>query len=228
MTPAHILLVEDEYKIAEVLQEYLQGHGYRVSHLNHGKNLLDWLSKHPVDVILLDVMLPGTDGLELCQKIRQTSQVPIALITAKVEEVDRILGWEMGADDYICKPFSLREVLSRVKALVRRAQPQSGPLHNNQAWLLDVNKFKVFYQNKSVDLSAIECAILRLLSQSPGRIFSRNQLMNAIYTDNRVVSDRTIDSHIKKLRHKMSAVFGEVELIYSVYGAGYKFEPPEN
>ncbi len=219
-----ILLVEDEHKIAEVVQEYLQNQGYEVVHLDDGAQVMPWLSQHAADLVLLDVMLPNVDGLSLCRQIRALYSMPLALLTAKVEEVDRIIGWEMGADDYICKPFSLRELLARIKALLRRAQPHTPA---ESGWRLDKDRFQACYQGQCVELSAIECALLQTLSASPGRIYSRAQLIDSIYADHRVVSDRTIDSHVKKLRQKLAAAFGEIELIHSVYGAGYKFHLPD-
>lgn len=221
-----IVIVEDEIKIAEILIEYLQNHGYETQHFISGEGVIEWIERYPNNCILLDVMLPYSDiygdGLELCKKIRSFSQVPIIMITARIEELDRILGLELGADDYICKPFSPREVVARVKALLRRA----GNQNEQQApvdWQLDAQKYQVHYQGKNADLSAVEFEILQTLSQSPGRIFSRSQLIDNIYHDNRIVSDRTVDSHIKKLRQKLSSEFGENDWIQSVYGVGYKF-----
>lgn len=227
MSEAQILLVEDDEKIAEVLQEYLQAQGYVVHHLARGDQVIDFLAQHSVDLILLDIMLPGVDGLQLCQTIRSTPStrsIPIALTTAKVEEIDRILGWEMGADDYICKPFSLREVLARVRSLLRRRELNEQPV--SQQWHLDSQRFEVCYQGRCLELSAIECELLNVLSHAPGRVFSRSQLIDSIYQDHRIVNERTIDSHIKKLRQKLHKQFGELDFIVSVYGAGYKFVMP--
>jgi len=221
-----IVVVEDEIKIAEILIEYLQNHGYQTQHFVSGEGVIEWVESHPANAVLLDVMLPYSDvygdGLELCKQIRGFSQVPIMMITARIEELDRILGLELGADDYICKPFSPREVIARVKALLRRAGNQQN-LETLTDWQLDAQKYQVHYQGKNANLSAVEFEILQTLSQSPGRIFSRSQLIDNIYHDNRIVSDRTVDSHIKKLRQKLSLEFGENDWIQSVYGVGYKF-----
>lgn len=223
-----IVVVEDEIKIADILIEYLQSHGYKTQHFLNGKGLIDWLKSNTHDCVLLDVMLPDSaiygDGLELCKQIRAFSQVPIMMVTARIEELDRILGLELGADDYICKPFSPREVVARVKALLRRANHSNeNPAQMSSSWQLDAARYQVHFQEKHVDLSAVEFEILQTLSQSSGQIFSRSQLIDSIYHDNRVVSDRTIDSHIKKLRQKLAHTFGENDWIQSVYGVGYRF-----
>ncbi|MGE4499915.1 MAG: response regulator [Hydrogenovibrio sp.] len=223
MTAQTVLVVEDEIKIANIVQEYLEDSGFKVHVIDNGLEVVDWVKQHSVDLVLLDVMLPGKDGLQICKEVRAFSQVPIIMLTAKVEEIDRILGLELGADDYVCKPFSLRELLARVKALLRRSANHNEHL-NDDIWQMDEERYQVRYQGKTVGLSLVEFAILKLLSESPGRIYSRTQLIGSIYPDNRVVSDRTVDSHIKKLRHKLAEELTDKELIHSVYGVGYKFE----
>uniref|UniRef100_Q31H09 Two component transcriptional regulator, winged helix family n=1 Tax=Hydrogenovibrio crunogenus (strain DSM 25203 / XCL-2) TaxID=317025 RepID=Q31H09_HYDCU len=223
MTSETILIVEDEIKIANIVQEYLQDSGFKTVCIDNGSDVLSWVQNHPVDLILLDIMLPGKDGLQVCKEVRTISQVPIIMLTAKVEEIDRILGLELGADDYICKPFSPRELVARVKALLRRSSLRQEN-HSTEDWHMDEERYQVRYQGKTVNLSMVEFAILKLLSTSPGRIYSRSHLIGSIYPDNRVVSDRTVDSHIKKLRHKLAEELTSKELIYSVYGVGYKFE----
>lgn len=221
-----IVIVEDEIKIAEIVIEYLQSHGYQTQYFESGEGVINWLQHNQADCVLLDVMLPNSNlygnGLELCKQIRGFSQVPIMMITARIEELDRILGLELGADDYICKPFSPREVVARVKALLRRANLPVQAIQSGD-WQLDEQRYQVHFKGKSTDLSAVEFEILQTLSKSPGRIFSRSQIIDNIYHDNRVVSDRTIDSHIKKLRQKLNSAFGENDWIQSVYGVGYKF-----
>jgi two-component system response regulator BaeR len=223
MTAQTVLVVEDEIKIANIVQEYLEDSGFKVHVIDNGLEVVDWVKQHSVDLVLLDVMLPGKDGLQICKEVRAFSQVPIIMLTAKVEEIDRILGLELGADDYVCKPFSPRELLARVKALLRRSANHNEHL-NDDIWQMDEERYQVRYQGKTVGLSLVEFAILKLLSESPGRIYSRTQLIGSIYPDNRVVSDRTVDSHIKKLRHKLAEELTDKELIHSVYGVGYKFE----
>lgn len=223
MTAQTVLVVEDEIKIANIVQEYLEDSGFKVQVIDNGLDVMDWVKQHAVDLVLLDVMLPGKDGLQICKEVRAFSQVPIIMLTAKVEEIDRILGLELGADDYVCKPFSPRELLARVKALLRRSTIQNEHL-SDDGWQMDEERYQVRYQGQTVGLSLVEFAILKLLSDSPGRIYSRTQLISSIYPDNRVVSDRTVDSHIKKLRHKLAEELTDKELIHSVYGVGYKFE----
>ncbi len=177
-------------------------------------------------------MLPGKDGLEVCKEIRQFSPIPIIMLTARVEEIDRLLGLELGADDYICKPFSPREVVARVKAVLRRGQVMpsdvlgmAGHSNPNTALLeLDRDRLVVRAGQQEITLTLVEFELLATLKQQPGRIFGRDQLMNKVYSDNRIVSDRTIDSHIKKLRKKLSEILPDQELIHSVYSVGYKFE----
>lgn len=224
-----ILIVEDESKIAGVLLDYLTKSGYDAHHITRGDEVEDWLAHHPVDLVLLDLMLPGKSGLDICKALRAGTpgqQAPaIIMVTARVEEIDRLLGLELGADDYICKPFSPREVVARVKAVLRRgthavAAPDELP-HGlkleDAAWRATIN-------GHDLGLTAVEYQLLKVLSARPGRIFSREQLMDSMYQDERIVSDRTVDSHIKKLRRKIQEQLPDQELIHSVYGLGYKYE----
>jgi two-component system response regulator BaeR len=188
--------------------------------------VLPWFKANPTDLIVLDLMLPGRDGLDICRELRSFSSVPIIIITARIEEIDRLLGLELGADDYICKPFSPREMVARVKAVLRRQQTQSidalvSPLK------LDPHSFRVLAEGHEVELTTVEFQLFQALHQQPGRIFSRSKLMDLIYQDQRIVSDRTIDSHIKKLRKKLADLIPDQELIHSVYGAGYRYDPQE-
>jgi two-component system response regulator BaeR len=169
-------------------------------------------------------MLPGRDGLAICREVRAFSTVPIIMVTARVEEIDRLIGLEIGADDYVCKPFSPREVMARVKAVLRRAA--GAPVAGDCPLRLDEDRLEAHAGGRAVALTAVEFRLLKILSAEPGRIFSRNRLMDGIYPDHRVVSDRTIDSHVKKLRRKLEAAAPGLQLIHSVYGAGYKVEYP--
>jgi len=171
-------------------------------------------------------MLPGRDGLELCRDIRGFSPVPIIMVTARVEEIDRLLGLELGADDYICKPFSPREVGARVKAVLRRTQA-GAPSEHPGLLSLDEHSQRVSGPGGVTELTTVEFHIFKTLYRHPGRIFSRAELMDLIYADHRIVSDRTIDSHIKKLRRKLARLAPGHELIHSVYGAGYRYEPKD-
>lgn len=217
-----ILIVEDEEKLASLLSDYLKQSGFDSLWIANGTEVLPRVRERLPDLILLDLMLPGRDGLEICKEIRTFSQVPIIMITARVEEIDRLLGLELGADDYICKPFSPREVVARVKTVLRRSVEHSAPPNGELA--LDADKFRALLKGQDLDLTAVEFKLLHFLYQNPGRIYSRSQLMDRIYSDQRIVSDRTIDSHIKKLRKKIAAVAPDEELIHSIYGVGYKFE----
>jgi two-component system response regulator BaeR len=218
-----ILIVEDEEKLAGLLRDYLAQEGYEASVLHRGDQVEDWVRSHPTDLVLLDLMLPGKSGLEVCKALRTGADVSIIMVTARIDEVDRLLGLELGADDYICKPFSPREVVARVKAVLRRTR--RGPGVSETDLTLDHAAFKATLGGKDLGLTAIEYQLLKVLAAHPGRIFTRDQLIDAMYRDARVVSDRTVDSHIKKIRRKMAALQPERELIRSLYGVGYKYEP---
>lgn len=221
----NIAIVEDEVKLAEVLEQYLQQAGYETSIYANGTQALEQLKETTPNLILLDLMLPGTDGMTICRELRKTSDIPIIMLTARVEEIDRLLGLEIGADDYICKPYSPREVVARVKAVLRRhTRVSTNDVPEN--FTLDEGAAVVRINGETCELTAVELKLLKTLVESPGRIFSRNQLMNRIYTDNRVVSDRTIDSHVKKLRQRIEKYAADVDYIHSVYGIGYKFDYP--
>jgi len=226
--PENILIVEDEIKIAALLNDYMQDAGFTAQLLHRGDEVLPWLENNRPDLILLDLMLPGLDGMEICKRVRQVSDLPIIMITAKVEEIDRLLGLEIGADDYICKPFSLREVVARAKAVLRRCGTNStnGKFENNSNENLQLNEsgYQLIHDNNKVELTAVEFKLFKTLHNRPGHIYSRNVLMDNIYDDHRVVSDRTVDSHIKKLRKKLNSIDIDDSVIHSVYGVGYKYE----
>ncbi|MGR9086958.1 MAG: response regulator [Gammaproteobacteria bacterium] len=221
-----ILIVEDEMKLARLEADYLDNAGFSCDILSDGLEVVPWLQKNGADLVLLDLMLPGRDGLELCRGIRNFSEVPIIMVTARIEEVDRLLGLELGADDYICKPFSPREMVARVKAVLRRLQPGRSGGSGDKMLTLDPQRFRVQVGQQEAELTAVEFQLLQALYQQPGRIFSRSRLMDLIYPDRRIVSDRTIDSHIKKLRKKLALLLPGQELVHSVYGAGYRYEAP--
>lgn len=222
----HILLVEDEQKLAQLLAEYLTQSGFEVTLLSDGLVVMPWLQHHQPQLAILDIMLPGRDGLSLLQEIRQRSELPIMMTTARVEEIDRLLGLELGADDYICKPYSPREVVARVKAMLRRQRHLHTPSNDNRGLHLDTESYRISYGGVQVQLTALEFRLFHTMYQKPGRIFSRQQLMDTIYLDQRIVSDRTVDSHIKKLRRKLDELGTEHDLIDSIYGAGYRFDIP--
>ncbi|WP_442497791.1 response regulator [Methylobacter sp. sgz302048] len=222
-----ILIVEDEEKLARLEADYLHNAGFETFCLADGLAVVPWLKENAADLILLDLMLPGRDGLDLCRDIRRFSTVPIIMVTARIEEVDRLLGLELGADDYICKPFSPREMTARVKAVLRRMQPLAMEPVSNML-KLDPQSFRISVGKLETELTAVEFQLLQTMYQQPGRIFSRARLMDLMYQDQRIVSDRTIDSHIKKLRKKLADLLPGQELIHSVYGAGYRYEMPSN
>lgn len=218
-----VMIVEDEEKLASLLGDYLKQSGFETMWIADGNEVLPRVREQQPDLMLLDLMLPGRDGLEICKEIRTFSQLPIIMITARVEEIDRLLGLELGADDYICKPFSPREVVARVKTVLRRTGEQAPA--QTYALTLDADRYLARFHGHDLELTVVEFKLLHFLYQNPGRIYSRSQLMDRIYSDQRIVSDRTIDSHIKKLRKKIAAVAPDQEIIYSIYGAGYKYEP---
>ena len=219
-----IFIVEDEPKIAQLLQDYLaRMGGFQTHTVDRGDAVLDELRARQPGLVLLDLMLPGLDGIEVCKQIRAESSVPIIMVTARVDEIDRLLGLELGADDYICKPFSPREVVARVKAVLRRSKMA---ISENPSNGLEINeeKFTARWKGADLSLTPVEFALLKMLSTFPGRVFSRDQLMNGMYSDYRVVSDRAVDTHVKNLRKKLSEVSGVEDMIRSVYGLGYRFE----
>ena len=232
----NILIVEDEPKLAKLLEDYLNQAAFNTHVIPDGLQALNWITERKdldmPDLIILDLMLPNLDGLEICKSVRQFSQVPILMATAKVEEIDRLLGLEFGADDYVCKPYSPREIVARVKAILKRVSfqiqaPEAKPdsvAEQLMGLTLDPDKYKAKIDSISIELTAVEFQILSTLAKEPGRIYSRQQLMDSSYQDHRVVSDRTIDSHIKKLRKRLKEAIPNKDLIQSVYGLGYKLE----
>ena len=234
-----VLIVEDEVKLATLLVDYFKAANYLAHQINHSDGVVEWVKENQPSAILLDIMLPGKSGIELCKEIRQFSNIPILMVTAKVEEIDRILGLELGADDYICKPFSAREVVARVGAVLRRTQNSNASSHglnNNDSQhnnsqknnvkentlVLDEHSFSVAFAQQETELTSVEFQLLKMLIDKPQRIFSREQLMAAMYDDNRIVNYRTIDSHIKKLRKKLVELSDGKDWIQSVYGVGYR------
>ena len=223
MENQQVMIVEDEPKIAALLSDYLQAQGgFTTRVLDRGDIVLEHFRAEPPDLVLLDLMLPGLDGIEVCKQIRRESQVPIIMVTARVEEIDRLLGLELGADDYICKPFSPREVVARVKAVLRRSDKAQEP-GASSGLEIDEDKFSARFEGNPLNLTPVEFALLKALSAQEGRVFSRDQLMNEMYADYRVVSDRAVDTHVKNLRRKLGDASGGREMIESVYGLGYRF-----
>ena len=215
-----ILIVEDEPKLASVVIDFMQASGYTTLWLSNGLGVEAAVATYSPQLIILDLMLPGRNGKDVCRDLREHSEVPIIMVTAQAEEVDRLLGLEIGADDYVCKPFSQLELVARVKAILRRSRlagPEaSGPLQLNE------NTLQAIYKGLVIDFTAIEFRLLKTLASKPARVFSRKTLMHQLYTDGRLVEDRTIDSHVKKIRRKFATAFPDDDLIQSVYAAGFK------
>lgn len=216
-----ILIVEDEPELGEIIEEYLRAQHFDTLWINDGIQAFEKIQHEQWDLVLLDLMLPGKDGLSICQEVRKFSQIPIIMITAKIEEIDRLLGLELGADDYLCKPFSLRELVARMKAVLRRTQAVSA----NNHFYLDQSKLTVNFQEARVEVTAVEYRLVETLLENRERVVSRDFLKKNAYKDHRVVNDRTMDSHITKLRKKLSQLTDE-EIIHSVYGVGYKLHIP--
>ena len=222
-----ILIVEDEAKLAGLLRDYLEQSQYSTHIIDKGPDVLGWVRGNNPRLILLDLMLPGKDGLEVCKEIRSFSTVPIIMMTAKVDEIDRLLGLQLGADDYICKPYSPREVVARVATVLRRVESDPTPDMSELSYRsirLDESRFSCEVGGTKVELTRVEFRLILAMVRRPGHVFSRDQLMDLVYTDRRVVSDRTIDSHIKNLRRKLNESSKEGDLIHSIYGVGYKLD----
>jgi two-component system response regulator BaeR len=222
----HILLVEDEVDLAEMLRDYLLAENFQVEMRHSGADIVESVRLRPPHLILLDLMLPGKDGISICREIRQFSLVPIIMVTARVEEIDRLLGLDLGADDYICKPARPREVVARVKAVLRRTLPHDSAKQHKKRLLLDEQRLVASLDGKAIDLTLVEFKLLKLFASVEGKIFSRPEIIRTIYGDNRVISERSIDSHIKKLRRKIEDVMDGDNPVQSVYGVGFKWELP--
>ena len=220
----HVLIVEDEKKLADVLIAYLNQDQFKVTHFESGSDVVDWVKTNQPNIILLDLMLPDVNGKDLCKEIRQFSMVPIIMVTAMIDEIDRLIGLELGADDYVCKPFSPKEVVARVKAVLRRSE--GGLNHGEMYDAFEVNDqtYSIKLHQDRLDLTPVEFRLLKMFLQSPGRVFNRDQILNNIFEDGRIVLDRTVDTHVKNLRHKLKTASPEHDYIRSVYGIGYSFE----
>jgi len=220
-----ILIAEDEPKLAALLADYFGAAGYRTRIVGDGMTVLPELRAAHYDLVLLDIMLPGRDGRDICRELRAFSDTPVIMVTAKVEEIDRLLGLELGADDYICKPFSPREVVARAKAILRRV---NRPSESSAAGLVfDDERLEATHKGHALDLTPVEFRLLKTLSALPGRAYSRRQLLHCLYQDHRVVTDRTVDSHVKNLRRKLEQANPGEYAIDSIYGVGYRFTLPD-
>jgi two-component system response regulator BaeR len=222
MHSTRILIIEDEENLAKIIQDYLSRENFESEIVSDGAFAIDKVIQYNPDVILLDLMLPNKDGSIICKEIRQFSDIPIIMTTARVDEIDRIIGLEIGADDYVCKPYSPRELVARVKVQLRK-NSKNLEVHPDEL-ILNADCLTVNLKEVSIELTFVEFNLLKKLFNSNGRIFNRDQLMDSIYSDGRIVSDRTIDSHIKKIRKKLKVLTEDKEYIHSIYGCGYKFE----
>lgn len=218
----HVLIVEDEPRLASVLGDYLAAAGYTHRWIADGAEAIDAFRREQPDLVLLDLMLPGLDGIEICRALRRDSQTPIVMVTARVEEVDRLLGLEIGADDYICKPFSPREVIARIGAVLRRHRHV--PATPEVPIAIDEEACRATLRGQPLDLTPVEFRLLRRLHGAQGRVFSRDQLLDGLYNDHRIVTDRAVDSHVKNLRRKIADAGGSEDWIKSIYGVGYRMD----
>ena len=218
-----IFIVEDEVELAEIFRDYLIAENYDVTLIHRAEGLVESIRSTPPDLVLLDITLPDKDGLTICREVRQFSAIPIIMVTAKVDEIDCLIGLDIGADDYICKPAKPREVVARVKAVLRRTQADIKTSNRNR---LDLNTdhYQARWDGEELNLTPVEFRMLNLLAKDPGRVFTRNQIMNAIYEDGRYVSSRSIDSHVKNIRRKLTMLSNIENPIKSVHGVGYKLE----
>ena len=218
-----ILIVEDDAKIADMLANYLHMHGFATELCGDGHDAVARVRQQAPALVVLDLMLPGLDGLAVCTAVRRVSTVPIIMVTARVDEIDRLLGLDTGADDYVCKPFSPREVVVRIKALLRRSE---GALAKPvvAAFAVDEARQQINWRGQPLPLTPVEFRLMRRLMSRPGQVFARPRLLDTLHEDQRDVSDRAIDSHIKNLRRKLEQAGTGDAGISSVYGVGYRFD----
>jgi DNA-binding response OmpR family regulator len=226
--PATILLVDDEEAVQKLLAYPLERDGYRVVQARDGDEALRQFEEHPVDLVVLDLMLPKLDGLEVCKRLRAVSHVPIIMLTARDDEVDKVLGLELGADDYITKPFSIREFRSRVKAALRRAAAPKHDADGQEAisidgLVVDPARRAVEMNGEPVELTYVEFELLSTLASKPGRVYSRQALLVALWGDSAYRDPRTIDVHVRHLREKLEPTPSEPQFILTVRGVGYRF-----
>lgn len=231
---AQIALVDDDRNILTSVTIALEAEGFRVRTYPDGQKAWEALSKNPADLAVLDIKMPRMDGMELLRKLREITDMPVIFLTSKDEEIDQLLGLRMGADDYIGKPFSQRLLIERIRALLRRVEmcgkaPEETVVEEEDAIMergrlvLDPLRHRVTWEDKDVTLTVTEFLILQTLAQHPGHVKSRDQLMDTAYSDDVYVDDRTIDSHIKRLRKKFRAVAPEFDAIETLYGVGYRY-----
>jgi len=222
-----ILIVDDDAHIREVVAFTLEQAGFRTIEAANGLAAIERFEREVPDLVVLDILMPELDGTEVCRELRRRSRVPIVFLSSRDEELDRILGLELGGDDYVTKPFSPRELLARVRAVLRRARGEATPAQEPSARVLrrgrltlDLDQFKALWDDREIVLTVTELGVLRTLLARPGKVFSRDELMDGAYDSATVVADRTIDSHVRRVRAKFRAAGGDP--IETVHGAGYK------
>lgn len=225
------LIIEDDKSVSQLIRLYLSDSGYEVIEFNDGMKGQDYALSNNIDIILLDLNLPGIDGIEICKNIRNVSTVPIIMVTARVDETDKLKGLDIGADDYVAKPFSPRELMSRVNAVLRRSEKNEIQKTNSYSKILrteyfeiDVSAHKVMVKNQPIKLTPTEFNILKLLMENEGRIFSREQIINEVFGYDFEGYNRNIDTHISNLRKKIENIYPQQHNLESIYGVGYKFE----
>jgi len=220
-----VLIIEDDRNTAQLIATYLEREGFATRQVHDGREALEQIRHAPPGFVILDVMLPGEDGWEICKRLRRDSDVPILMLTAREEEIDRVLGLSLGADDYVVKPFSPRELIERVKAILRRSrpsQPRPLPLMHG-ALALDPERRRVLLEEHPLDLTALEYRLLEALMTSPGRVFTRDELLARIYPGGETVVEKSVDVHIGHLRRKLGDDPGAPRYIHTVRGFGYRF-----
>jgi len=222
-----ILIIEDEPDLASLIADYVHASGYQSVVIANGQSALERIQLRVPDLIVLDLMLPGLDGISLCKAVRTFSQVPIIMVTAKVEEIDRLLGLEIGADDYLCKPFSPRELMARIKVILRRVSTTAATamLSEKQTVVhIDTAAFQIYLHQQLLELTRSEFLLLQHFIAHPGQVFSRSQLLDFVTQDNLDVTDRAIDSHVKNIRKKIAQIRPDDNPIHAIYGLGYRFD----
>ena len=231
MDKLKILFAEDDPEIRELVQEYLTKEGYQIDNAADGNKAINLFKEHIYHTILLDIMLPGFDGIEICKRIRKQSNVPIIMITAKDSEVDKVLGLGIGADDYITKPFLMRELLARIKAQLRRfmelggeASRQSNKVITTGPFQIDLDGYQVKKEERTIQLTSTEFKILKLLLSNPGKVFTKKQIFSSIWGEDYLEADNNIMVHIRRLRTKIENDPKNPEFIKTVWGIGYKYE----
>ncbi|WP_074542646.1 response regulator transcription factor [Proteiniclasticum ruminis] len=229
MSVMNLLIADDHKQITSILSDYAKKEGYTVSIANDGKEALSMFSKNTFDLVLLDVMMPEMDGFQVCREIRKTSTVPIIMVTARGEDFERIMGLDMGADDYIVKPFSPGEVMARIRAILRRISPdlkesQDKNILHYDNLTINIEEFTVLVENEPVSLTKKEIEILYTMAKNPNKLFTRDNLLNSLWGYDYFGDARTVDSHIKRLRAKLDSCHHPNWEIKTVWGMGYKFE----